>query len=75
MPTSKWIKDAQMIPEGKSYKVDSAGRIAIPAHIRAKFGIIAGEDMDYYTTFVNGRWFMCVSKHDETDHEDEENND
>ena len=63
MPQSKWIKDAQMIPEGKSYRVDSAGRIAIPAHIRAKFGVITGEDMDYYTTFVDGKWFMCVTKH------------
>lgn len=63
MPTSNWIKNAQMIPEGRTYKVDSAGRIAIPAHLRAKFSVETGEDMDYYTTFVDGRWFMCVTKH------------
>jgi bifunctional DNA-binding transcriptional regulator/antitoxin component of YhaV-PrlF toxin-antitoxin module len=69
MPMSKWINNAQMIPEGKTYKVDSASRIAIPAHIRAKFGINTSDDMDYYTTFVDGKWFMCVTKHlpEETD--------
>ena len=63
MPMNKWINNAQMIPEGKTYKVDSASRIAIPSHIRAKFGINPSDDMDYYTTFVDGKWFMCVTKH------------
>jgi hypothetical protein len=31
--------------------------------LRAKFSVETGEDMDYYTTFVDGRWFMCVTKH------------
>lgn len=63
MPQSRWINNAQMIPEGKQYKVDSASRIAIPAYIRAKFGVQNGDEMDYYTTFVDGKWFMCVTKH------------
>lgn len=63
MPQNKWIENAQMIPEGKIYKVDSASRIAIPAHLRAKFGVQNGDEMDYYTTFVDGKWFMCVTKH------------
>lgn len=63
MPQNKWIENAQMIPEGKTYKVDSASRIAIPAHLRAKFGVQNGDEMDYYTTFVDGKWFMCVTRH------------
>lgn len=60
-PTS-WIKDALLIPEGRPYKVDSAGRIVIPSHLRDKFDVAIGDDMDYYTTFIDGRWFMCVTK-------------
>lgn len=58
-----WIKDAMLIPEGKPYKVDSSSRIVIPAHLRAKFDVKLGDDMDYYTTFVDGKWFICVTKH------------
>ena len=43
--------------------VDSAGRVIIPSHLRAKFGIELGDEMDYYTTFIDGRWFVCVTRH------------
>lgn len=56
-----WINNAQLIPEGKSYKVDSAGRIAIPSHLRAKFGIQTGSQVEYYTAFEEGKWFMCIT--------------
>lgn len=62
MPMSKWINGAQLIPEGRPYKVDSAGRIVVPSHLRDKFDVAIGDDMDYYTTFIDGRWFMCVTK-------------
>jgi bifunctional DNA-binding transcriptional regulator/antitoxin component of YhaV-PrlF toxin-antitoxin module len=61
-PMSGWINGAQLIPEGKPYKVDSSSRIVVPSHLRAKFGIEIGEELDYYTTFVDGRWFLCVTK-------------
>ena len=51
-----------MVPENKPYKVDSSGRIIVPAHLRAKFGIDIGDEMDYYTTFVDNKWFVCVTK-------------
>lgn len=63
MPMSGWIKDAMLIPEGKPYKVDGSSRIIVPAHLRAKFGVELGDQMDYYTTFVDGKWFICVTKH------------
>lgn len=59
---STWIQGAEMIPENKPYKVDSSGRIIIPSHLRAKFGIEVGDQMDYYTTFVDNKWFICVTK-------------
>ena len=65
MPTSDWIQGAQLIPEGRLYKVDSSSRIIVPAHLRAKFGINLGDQLDYYTTFIDGKWFICVTKPEE----------
>lgn len=62
MPQSNWISGVQLIPEGRPYKVDGAGRVVIPAHLRAKFSIDIGDEMEYYTTFADGKWFMCVTK-------------
>ena len=69
-----WIKDAMLIPEGRPYKVDGSSRIIVPAHLRAKFGIELGDEMDYYTTFVDDKWFICVTKHvEEEETKNEEN--
>ena len=72
MPMNKWINNAQLIPEGRPYKVDSSSRIVVPAHLRDKFGIAIGDELDYYTTFVDNKWFICVTKKAEED-ENEEN--
>lgn len=66
MPQSNWINGAQLIPENHPYKVDSSSRIVVPAHLKAKFGISISDELDYYTTFVDGRWFICVTKHEGT---------
>lgn len=71
MPMTGWIKDAMLIPEGRPYKVDSSSRIIVPAHLRAKFGVNLGDEMDYYTTFVDGKWFICVTKHIKQEGEEE----
>lgn len=63
MPKSSWIQGAELIPENKPYLVDTAGRIVIPSHLRSKFNINIGDEMDYYTTFIDDKWFMCVTKH------------
>lgn len=74
MPMNGWIKDAMLIPEGRPYKVDGSSRIIVPAHLRAKFGIELGDQMDYYTTFVDDKWFICVTKHvEEEETKNEEN--
>lgn len=69
MPQSSWIQGAELIPENRPYMVDSAGRVIIPSHLRAKFGIEIGDEMDYYTTFIDGRWFVCVTRHVEEEEE------
>lgn len=70
MPQSSWIQGAELIPENRPYMVDSAGRVIIPSHLRAKFGIEIGDEMDYYTTFIDGRWFVCVTRHVEEEEEE-----
>lgn len=72
MPTSNWIQGAQLIPEGRPYKVDGSSRIIVPAHLRAKFGIELGDQLDYYTTFIDGKWFICVTKRVEKDPKESE---
>lgn len=74
MPMSNWINNAQLIPEGRPYKVDSSSRIVVPSHLRTKFGVELGDQMDYYTTFVDGKWFICVTKHIEEEEEKNEAN-
>lgn len=60
MPQHEWINNVQLIPENQSYKVDGSGRVIIPAHLRSKFKIEVGDMMEYYTTFVDNSWFLCV---------------
>lgn len=62
MSRQTWIQGAELIPENRPYVIDCAGRIIVPAHLRGKFGIEYGDEMDYYTTFIDDRWFMCVTK-------------
>lgn len=57
------IEGVDLIPERSNYKVDASGRIIIPAYMRAKFNIKVGDHMDYYTTYVDGKWFLCCTKH------------
>ena len=39
--------------------------------MRKKFGIDVGDYMDYYTTYVDGCWFLCAKKHILTPEEQE----
>lgn len=69
MPKSSWIQGAELVPENKPYKVDAAGRVVIPSHLRNKFNVNTGDEMSYYTTFVDGKWFVCMTKKTEEDDE------
>lgn len=52
--------------------MDGSSRIIVPAHLRAKFGIELGDQLDYYTTFIDGKWFICVTKRVEEDPKESE---
>lgn len=71
-PQNSWLRDALLIPEGRPYKIDSSSRIIVPAHLKDKFGIKNDDRMDYYTTFVDDKWFICVTKHEEEEEEDDD---
>lgn len=60
MPQNEWIKGALLIPENSTYKVDGSGRIVIPSHLRTKFRIEAGDQVEYFTSFIDDSWFLCV---------------
>jgi AbrB family looped-hinge helix DNA binding protein len=49
-----------LIPENNSYKVDGSGRVVIPSYLRSKFRIEAGDQLEYFTSFIDDSWFLCV---------------
>lgn len=59
------IENVELVPEHGYYKVDGSGRIIIPAYMRNKFQINNGDFMEYYTAYVDGKWFMCCTKQEE----------
>ena len=65
------INNVELVPERSAYKVDASGRIIIPSYMRTKFGVEAGDYMDYYTAYVDGQWFLCAKKHTLTPEEEE----
>lgn len=49
----------KLVNEGISRKIDAAGRISIPKHLRTKYKFEAGDDVDIYTReFEDGRVFV-----------------
>ena len=34
--------------------------MVIPSHLRNKFRIESGDQMEYYTTFADNSWFLCI---------------
>lgn len=59
------IENVELVPERGSYKVDGSGRIIIPAYMKNKFQINNGDYMEYFTAYVDGKWFMCCTKNEE----------
>lgn len=59
---SQWLENVELTPENNIYKLDASGRIIIPTYIRNKFDIEIGDFFDYYTTRIDGKWYLCVCK-------------
>lgn len=52
----------KMINECTTRKVDNVGRISIPKHLRNKFNMIEGCELDVYTcTDENGKQYICLT--------------
>lgn len=51
--------------EGSIHQVDSLGRLVFPKSLRAKYGIVPGDRMEFYTIKYNGETYVGVrvSKH------------
>lgn len=48
--------------EFTSKKIDSVGRVTIPKAIRERMGMREGDELEVFTTNVEGREFVCFSK-------------
>lgn len=42
-------------------KVDTLGRVVIPSKLRDKFGIEAGDELEFYSTVVDGIRYLCFA--------------
>jgi len=55
-----------LINEKITRRVDSCGRISLPKHLRLKYNMDVGEEVEFFTCEINGREFICLStKQDE----------
>jgi len=67
-----WIQNVELIPEYNSYKVDGSARVIIPSHLKRKLNLDIGDHADYYTAYINGKWFLCLCKSEEEEESEEE---
>lgn len=59
-----------MVYEEISRRVDSAGRVSIPKHLRKKYKCNEGVEVDFYTLEVDGKQFICITPADKNEEED-----
>lgn len=48
------------IDEKISRRVDSCGRISLPKHLRTKFNMDIGEEVEFFTYEIDGKKFICL---------------
>lgn len=51
-----------IVSENANFKVDSAGRVVIPVHLRKKYGINSGDRVECYTIEANGEIYIAFKK-------------
>jgi AbrB family looped-hinge helix DNA binding protein len=50
-----------MISEGITRRIDSTGRVSIPKHLRNKYSCNEGDEVEIFTTEIDGKVFICIS--------------
>ena len=53
------------VDEKISRRVDSCGRISLPKHLRTKFNMDVGEEVEFFTYEVDGKNFICLAAKEE----------
>lgn len=48
------------IDEKITRRVDSCGRLSLPKHLRAKFDMDVGEEVEFFTYEEDGKKFICL---------------
>ena len=62
-----------MVDEKATRQVDSCGRVNLPKHLRAKYGMDTGTELEVFTCVYEGRDYICVRvKQQEEEAETEE---
>ena len=59
-----------MVYEGITRKIDGTGRIILPKHLRNKYRLVEGTEVDYYTCTIDGKDYICVAAADKEDTKD-----
>jgi AbrB family looped-hinge helix DNA binding protein len=54
-----------MVNENVSRKIDNAGRIVIPKHLRNKLNFTEGKEVEYFTTKRDGKIYICMALSEE----------
>ena len=51
----------QLIPENMSRKLDNLGRIVIPKGLRTRLNISDGDELEIFTTSIDGINYICLT--------------
>jgi AbrB family looped-hinge helix DNA binding protein len=57
-----------LIEEKVARRVDSCGRVSLPKHLRAKFEIDVGDEVEFYIYRTdNGKRYICLKKKEDNE--------
>ena len=56
-----------LVDEKVSRRVDSCGRVSLPKHLRTKFNMDVGEEIEFFTCDIDGKNYICLRAKEEND--------